>query len=172
MGMGLILLLGMMVPLWGEDVEDAQGEWEPMKQEAYRGDRRAMLREAIQNRVSSRVRMADEMNLSQEQKQEFFLLVVKYRQGFMAALEQAKEKKAQLKDLVLSSEHDEEAIRSVSGDLGEILGEISVLISEFGMDARGILSEEQVDIFMKFQESKDSAINHFLGCLRGAGSVQ
>jgi len=170
--MSLAVLLGMGVSSWAlEASERGEGAWRE-RRASWRENRREVIREFVLDRVSSHQAMMEEMNLTQEQKTDIFLLMLEYRPEFTAVAEEAKEKKQQLVDLVLCDERDEEAIRKVSSELGEILGEIAVMASDFVADAKTILTEDQVDTFLKFQEAKQNDVDGLFKGLRGAGPVQ
>ena len=77
-----------------------------------------------------------------------------------------KEKKRELRDVVLAESPDEEAIRQVASELGASLGEAAVMASGFVAEARTILTPEQVDTLMSFKASKDEAVDELFGQLR------
>ena len=170
--MRLAVLLAMAAPTWAQDGRGGGGNAWQQRRAEWRENRRERIREFVLDRASSRQAMVEEMNLTQEQKTDLFLLMMEYRPEFSSVAEQAKEKKQELVDLVLCDEQDEDAMREVSAELGEILGEISVMAAAFVADAKTILTEEQVHTFMKFQADKQDDVDGLFKGLRGAGPVQ
>jgi len=170
--MSLAVLLGMAASSWAEEAGRAGSDAWKERRAAWRENRRERIREFVLDRVSSHQTMMEEMNLTQEQKTEVFLLMLEYKPEFTVVAEEAKERRQALVDLVLCDEQDEKAIRKLSAELGEILGKMALMASEFVADAKTILTEDQVHTFMKFQAAKQNDVDGLFKGLRGAGPVQ
>jgi Spy/CpxP family protein refolding chaperone len=101
--------------------------------------------------------LRSELNVTPEQRSKIAGTVKRHRNEIRPVAKDVLEKRKALREAVLATPKNEEAIRKAANDLGKAIGDASVLASKVIAEARTALTPEQIERIRKFRMEKDNA---------------
>lgn len=101
--------------------------------------------------------LRSELDVTPEQRSKIAATVRSHRNKIRPVAKNIIEKRKALRDAVLVTPRNEEAIRKAANDLGKAIGDASVLASKVIAEARTALTPEQIERIRKFRMEKDKA---------------
>jgi len=101
--------------------------------------------------------MRSELNVTPEQRSKIAAVVQSHRDEIRPMAKTILEKRTALREAVLATPTNEEAIRKAATDLGKAIGDASVLASRVVTEARPALIPEQIKRIRKFRMENDKA---------------
>lgn len=116
----------------------------------------------IRNGVRRLVALKDDLELTDEQRNEIRETVKAHRDELVPAIKDVMAKRKALRAAVLAESPDESAIRAAAAALGESIGDAAVLASEVATEVKPILTDEQKQMLQDFQADRQLALETFL----------
>ena len=104
-----------------------------------------------------------ELDLTEEQHEALRQLLHDHKEEIEPVAKEMVKSKRALRDAVLSEDADEREIREAAADLSDALGDAAVLASKLADEARGILTQKQVDLLQECMEEQDKSADKWLG---------
>jgi Spy/CpxP family protein refolding chaperone len=89
-------------------------------------------------------RLADRLNLIDEQRAEVEAIQREARQQMVVLKDRMKANRSQIRDLVGSEDYDENAVRRVAGEQGDLRAEVIMLRARMRHDMKRVLNDDQL----------------------------
>ena len=106
--------------------------------------------------------LRSEVNLTDEQKTKICDVLLSHRPQIAQTAKSVFDKKAVLRNAVLSGKSDETQIRAAADELGKAIADAAVKASKLRNEIAPILTEDQCKSIDKFLGENDAAIDKFL----------
>ncbi|MBI4961673.1 MAG: Spy/CpxP family protein refolding chaperone [Desulfomonile tiedjei] len=101
--------------------------------------------------------LRSELNVTPEQRAKIAATVKSHRDEIRPVAKSILEKRSALREAVLATTKNDEAIRKAANDLGKAIGDASVLASKVIGEARTALTPEQIERIHKFRAENNKA---------------
>jgi len=101
--------------------------------------------------------MRSELNVTPEQRSKIAATVKSHQAEIRPVAKDILEKRTALREAVLATPNNEEAIRKAANDLGTAIGDAAVLASKAIAEARPALTPEQIERIRNFRMENDKA---------------
>jgi Spy/CpxP family protein refolding chaperone len=89
-------------------------------------------------------RLADRLNMTDEQRAEVEAIQREARQQMVVLKDRMKANRSQIRDLVGSEDYDENAVRRVAGEQGDLRAEVIMLRARMRQDMKRVLNDDQL----------------------------
>ena len=116
----------------------------------------------VQAHVGRMITLASDLNVTDEQRERLRVLGESYRPEFEPVVKKMVANRRALRKAVLAKETDEAAVRAAAAEVGKTMGDIALLISQVAADARGTMTEKQLERMDTFWKDCDGAIDRWI----------
>lgn len=121
-----------------------------------------LLRNFFRDRAGSFVKLSQDVDLSQEQRNKIRDVLVEHRSEIAGVAQPIMEKRRVLRDAVLADKPSDDAIRSAANDLGKAIGDAAVLAAKVKPEVAKVLTSEQQARVKDFHKQNDKAVEELL----------